>query len=195
MGILWYVIRLYLSLYIQYIQKVLEYFTCISTIHCRLRWRLFSHERQRKGLCFCCCCLLHLIVKQNLSAGLRFHTFFKERPYKYGKSVNFCTYRSFDLTTNIVGMTRVLHKHKIAHRNRALFTYICCRKALGQLVAIWFECLPAFRKKIDIQMILQLSGCISATNICKHMFSTCEFMFMQHTTVIPTRQVFKSKDL
>ena len=27
----------------------------------------------------------------------------------------------------------MLHKHKIAHGNRLLFIYICCRTALGQL--------------------------------------------------------------
>ena len=76
-------------------------------------------------------------------------------------------------------MTVVLHKHKIAHWKHVLFTYICCRKALGQLQ--YHFCLPVFRKKLDIQMILQLSGCLSATNICKHhTFSMSDFMFMQH---------------
>ena len=28
-------------------------------------------------------------------------------------------------------------------------------------------CLPVFRKILDIQMILQLCGCLSATNICR----------------------------
>ena len=28
-------------------------------------------------------------------------------------------------------------------------------------VAILFECLPVFHKKLDIQLILQLSGCLS----------------------------------
>ena len=34
---------------------------------------------------------------------------------------------------NFARMTVVLHKHKIAHWKCVLFTYICCRKALGQL--------------------------------------------------------------
>ena len=40
---------------------------------------------------------------------------------------------SLNLKTNLVGMTVVLHKHKIACGKHGLFTYICCRKALGQL--------------------------------------------------------------
>ena len=40
---------------------------------------------------------------------------------------------SLDLKTNFVGMAVVLHKHKIAHGKHVLFTFICCRKALGQL--------------------------------------------------------------
>ena len=50
----------------------------------------------------------------------------------------------------------------------------------------------------DIQMILQQSECIFATNIhvCEqNMIPTCNFMFMQHNwNVIPTRLVFKFKD-
>ena len=69
-------------------------------------------------------------------------------------------------------MTVVLHKNKITPGERVLLTYyICCGKALGT-VAISFECLPVFRKKLDIQLILQLSGSLSVTNISKrNMFS------------------------
>ena len=40
-----------------------------------------------------------------------------------------------------------------------------------------------FRKKLDIQLILQLSGCLSVTNISKHMFFTCDFM-LQHKSFL-----------
>ena len=51
-------------------------------------------------------------------------------------------------------------------------------------MAISFDSLPVFRKKkIDIQMILQMFECLSATDMCKHStFSTCDFMFMQHNS-------------
>ena len=43
-----------------------------------------------------------------------------------------------------------------------------------------------FSQKLDIQMILQLSGCLSATNTCKHnTFSTCDFY------IYATQQSFK----
>ena len=38
------------------------------------------------------------------------------------------------------------------------------------------------KKKLDIQMILQLSECLSATNICEQKFPMCDFMFMQHNS-------------
>ena len=39
------------------------------------------------------------------------------------------------------------------------------------------------KKQKDIQMILQLSKCLSATNICEeNMFPTCDFMFIQHNS-------------
>ena len=50
-------------------------------------------------------------------------------------------------------MTVVLHKHKIACGKHVLLSYICCRKHLDSC------------NKNDIQMILQLSICLSTTNI------------------------------
>ena len=39
------------------------------------------------------------------------------------------------------------------------------------------------RKMEDIQMILQLSECLSATNICEQdTFLTCDFIFMQYNS-------------
>ena len=83
--------------------------------------------------------------------------------------------KSLNLKSNFLRMTVVLHKHKIAHWKHVLFRYICCRKALCQLQNHFMS--SSFSQKLDIQMILQLCGCLSATNICKHhTFST----FMQH---------------
>ena len=49
-------------------------------------------------------------------------------------------------------------------------------------VAISVESLYC-EKLEDIQMILQLSECLSATNICEqNMFSTCDFILMQHNS-------------
>ena len=46
-------------------------------------------------------------------------------------------------------------------------------------VAISFECQVFLGEKLeDIQMILQLSERLSATNICEQ--NMCDFMFMQH---------------
>ena len=59
----------------------------------------------------------------------------------------------------------VSHKHKIAHWKCVLFTYICCRKALRQL-QYHFMSSSFFAKKLDMPMVLQLCGCLSATNIC-----------------------------
>ena len=61
--------------------------------------------------------------------------------------------------------------------------YICCRKALRQLQyhlnVFQFFC----KKLLDIQLILQLSRCLSVTNISKHnMFGMCDFMLMQHNS-------------
>ena len=46
-------------------------------------------------------------------------------------------------------------------------------------------------KTEDIQMTLQLSECLSATNIWEqNLFPTCDFMFMQHIkSLIQTRLV------
>ena len=47
--------------------------------------------------------------------------------------------------------------------------------------AISFDCLIFCEKLEDIQMILQLSECLSAINICEQItIPTCDFMFMQH---------------
>ena len=47
-----------------------------------------------------------------------------------------------------------------------------------------FECLPVFHKTLDIQLILQLSRCLSVTNISKHnMFSMCGFLLMEHNSL------------
>ena len=46
-------------------------------------------------------------------------------------------FKSFNLKTNLVKMTVVLHKHKTAAGKHVLFTLchmsLCCRKSLGQL--------------------------------------------------------------
>ena len=50
-------------------------------------------------------------------------------------------------------------------------------------VAISIECLISCEKLGDIQMILQLSECLSATNICEqNMFSRWDFIFMQYNS-------------
>ena len=47
----------------------------------------------------------------------------------------------------------------------------------------------------DIQMILQLSECLSATNICEQNTTPmCDFMFMQHNSH-SDKNILKSKDL
>ena len=77
-------------------------------------------------------------------------------------------------------MIVVLHKHKIAHGKRVGFTYmyICCRKTHGQLQ--YHQNVYFCKKLEDIQMLLQLSECLSATNLCEQItFPTRNFMFMQ----------------
>ena len=50
-------------------------------------------------------------------------------------------------------------------------------------VAISVECLISCEKLGDIQMILQLSESLSATNMCEQsMFSRCDFIFMQYNS-------------
>ena len=44
-------------------------------------------------------------------------------------------------------MTVVLHKHEIACGKGVLFTYICCRKALGQLQ---YQNIAVFSEKTDV---------------------------------------------
>ena len=84
----------------------------------------------------------------------------------------------------------VLHKNKIAHEKRVLLTYICYRKALGQL-QYHLNVFQIFA--LDIQLMLQLSRCLSVTNISKHnMF--CEILFLCNTTLILPRLVYKFKD-
>ena len=74
---------------------------------------------------------------------------------------------------NLARMTVVLHTNKIAPGKRV---HIYLLQKGTRTVAISFECLPVFRKKLDIQLILQLSRCLSVTNISKHnMFSMCDF--------------------
>ena len=47
------------------------------------------------------------------------------------------------------------------------------------ILNVYFFC----EKLEDIQMILQLSECLSAANICEqNMFPMCDFMFMQHNS-------------
>ena len=58
---------------------------------------------------------------------------------------------------------------------------------------IWMSYI--FCKKLDIQMILQLCGCLSATNACKHTHFSCALLCLCNTTVIPVRSVFEFKDL
>ena len=81
-------------------------------------------------------------------------------------------------------MTIVLHKDKIAHGKRVFHMYLLLKDT--QIVAVSFECVPVFRKQLDIQMILQLSGCLPAKNICKHnTFSMCDLRLC-NTAAIPT---------
>ena len=61
----------------------------------------------------------------------------------------------------------VLHKHKIAHGKRCVYTY-CFRKT--PRLSISFECYFFCEKHEDIQIILQLSECLSATNIYNLIF-------------------------
>ena len=74
-------------------------------------------------------------------------------------------------------MIVVLHKHKIAHGKRCVYTY-CFRKTprLFQyhLNVIFCE------KQEDIQIILQLSECLSATNIYNLIF----FVFIRFSAVL-----------
>ena len=59
--------------------------------------------------------------------------------------------------------------------------YIYLLKKYTQTVAISFECLIFCEKLDNIQMILQLSECLSAINICEqNTIAMCDFMFMQH---------------
>ena len=76
-------------------------------------------------------------------------------------------------------MTVVLHTNKIAPGKSVRFAYLLQKGT--RTVAISFECLPVFHKKLDNQLILQLSSCLSVTNISKHnMFSMCNFLLMEH---------------
>ena len=58
-------------------------------------------------------------------------------------------------------------------------------------VAISFVCLFFINEKLeDIQMILQLSECLSATNICEqNTFPAC-YLCLCNSTVISTRLVY-----
>ena len=71
----------------------------------------------------------------------------------------------------------MLHQQKIAHGKHVVFTYDTWT------VAISVECLISCEKWEDIQMILQLSECLSVTNICDHnTFARCDFVYMQHSS-------------
>ena len=85
-------------------------------------------------------------------------------------------YKSLNLKTYLVGMTVVLHLRKIAHGKCVVFTYICCWKTYRQLQYNLNILLLYFCEKLeDIQMILQLSECLSATNICEqNKFPMCD---------------------
>ena len=62
-----------------------------------------------------------------------------------------------------------------------IMSYVIMLQKVTWTVAVSYECLLVFHKKLDIQLILQLYGCLSATNISKHnTFSMCDFMLMQH---------------
>ena len=66
-------------------------------------------------------------------------------------------------------------------KNRTLetcFVLIYLLQKSTRTVKVSFYVFQFFAKKLDIQMILQLWGCLSATNTCKHhMFSTCDFVY------------------
>ena len=64
--------------------------------------------------------------------------------------------------------------------------------------AISVECQISCEKLGDIQMKLQLSECLSATNICEKKKKKCfpgVILFLCNTIVILTRLVFKLEDL
>ena len=62
-----------------------------------------------------------------------------------------------------------------------LLVFVAERHPESRTVAISVDCLISCKKLEDIQMILQLSELLSATNICEqNTFSTCDFIFMQH---------------
>ena len=61
-------------------------------------------------------------------------------------------------------------------------------------VAISFECLGFCETLEDIQMILQLSECLSATNICEQNMLPCAILCLCNTIVIQTRLVLNFKD-
>ena len=70
-----------------------------------------------------------------------------------------------NLKTSRNAMTVVLQKFKISLGDRFFFFYMYLLQKGTRRVAISFERLPVFRKKIDVQIILQFSGCLFATNI------------------------------
>ena len=80
-------------------------------------------------------------------------------------------------------MTVVLHKHKIANEKCAVCIHIFVAERHRGIYSIIFACLFFFEKLEDIQMILQLSRCLFATNIYEqNMIPMYDFMFMQHTS-------------
>ena len=71
-----------------------------------------------------------------------------------------------------------------------VYTYLLQKDT--QTVAISFGCMSnSLRKTENIQMILQLSECLSAAEVCEqNTLPMCDFMFMQHSKwVYPTRLV------
>ena len=83
----------------------------------------------------------------------------------------------------------MLHKHKIAC-GKIYGVYIYLLQKDNRKVAISFECLIFCEKTGRHKMILQLSECLSATNICEeNMFPMCEILDLLKSE----EHIYKSK--
>ena len=66
---------------------------------------------------------------------------------------------------------------------KTCYVYLYLLQKDTQTVAISVECLISCEKLEDIQTILQLSECLSATNICEqNTFSMGGFISLQHNS-------------
>ena len=72
----------------------------------------------------------------------------------------------------------MFHQQIIAYGKHVIVT-----ETNAWTVAIIVECLISCEKRGDIQMTLQLSECLSVTNICEqNTFARCDFIGMQHNS-------------